>query len=164
MNMKTIKSRIALTLVAAFVLMLSIACEHAASPTATNELSQLDFSSIAEPAGRWQAYGLKNYSIEQKRVCFCRFPHGFVRLTVEDNKITGGIDLTTNQPVPPETLQYYQTINELFAWIKEAQALNPVRLEIEYNARFGYPEKIAFDYSTDVADDELWIEIQELKK
>lgn len=162
--MKAIKPRFALTIVAAFVFMLSIACEHAASPTALEELTHFDFSSIPEPAGRWQAYGLKNYSIEQKRVCFCRFPQSFVRLTIKDNKIVNGIDLATNQPVPQETLQYYQTIDELFAWIKEAQALNPARLEIEYNARFGYPEKIAFDYSTGVADDELWIEMQMLKK
>ena len=162
--MNAIKSRFALTIVTVFVLMLSIACEHTASPSDTEEFSQLDFSSIIEPAGRWQAYGLKNYSIEQKRVCFCRFPHGFVRLTVKDNKIVSGIDLTTDLPVPMETLQYYQTIDALFRWIKETQALNPARLEIEYHTRFGYPEKIAFDYSPGVADDELWIEMQELKK
>jgi hypothetical protein len=142
-------------------LILIVACEHVMTPEA---LFENDYSQIAEPSARWQAYGLKNYSIEQKRICFCAFPHGFVRLTIKNNKIVEGVDLSNQQPLPQETLQYYQTIDEVFAWIEETKTMNPARLEVEYNARFGYPAKIAFDYSEGVADDELWIEMQALKK
>jgi len=142
-------------------LILIVGCEHAMTPDA---LLEKDYSDITEPATRWQAYGLKNYSIEQKRICFCRFPHGFVRLVIKNNKIVEGLDLTNLQPVPQETLKYYQTIEEVFAWIEETKALNPARLDVEYDAGFGYPKKIAFDYSEGVADDELWIEMQALKR
>jgi len=139
------------------------ACEHAA-PTSEDALQSQDYSYIIEPAARWQAYELKNYSIEQKRVCFCAFPHGFVKLVVKDNKIVEGIDLSTGRPVTNEALQYYQTIDEIFAWIEATKAMNPARFEIEYDTRFGYPKKIAFDYNFGVADDELWIEMQSLKR
>lgn len=123
-----------------------------------------DFSSIAEPQARWQAYGMKNYSIEQKRICFCPPPHGFVRLTIQDNKVAAGIDLTAGQPVPLDRLQSYQTIEELFTWIETTKALNPARLEVEYDTHFGYPKKIEFDYGENIADDELWIEVQALRR
>jgi hypothetical protein len=143
-------------------LVLSISCEHAVAPS-TQTFDLPDYSYIAEPAARWSAYGLKDYTIEQKRLCFCRFPHEFVKLVVNDNKIVAGIDLTNGKPVPAEILQYYQTVDQLFAWIEETQALNPERLEIEYDSRFGYPKKISYDYSSQIADDELWIETQALQ-
>lgn len=123
-----------------------------------------DFSSIVDARARWQAYDMKNYSIEQQRVCFCPPPHGFVRLTIQDNKITAGIDLATGQPVPLDRLQSYQTVEELFTWIKTTQAMNPARLEVEYDTHFGYPKKIEFDYGENIADDGLWIEVQALQK
>jgi hypothetical protein len=156
-------SRFQLIIAALSTLVLSLSCEHAVAPsTGVDDLP--DYSHIAGPAARWRAYGLKNYTIEQKRLCFCRFPHEFVRLTVKDNKIVQGIDLTNGQPVPADILQYYQTVDSLFAWIEETKTLNPERFDIEYDSRFGYPKKISFDYSSGVADDELWIETQALKK
>jgi len=161
--MPMLKMRFRFGLIAAAVsaLVLSISCEHAVAPS-TGAFDLPDYSYLAEPAARWSAYGLKNYTIEQKRLCFCRFPHEFVKLTVKDNKIVQGIDLTNGRPVPAEILQYYQTVDSLFAWIGEAKSLNPERLEIEYDSRFGYPKKISYDYSSQIADDELWIETQAL--
>jgi len=123
-----------------------------------------DYSAISEPKERWQAYGLKNYSIEQKRSCFCPPPHGFVRLTIKDDKIVDGVDLATGRVLSKEQWQYFQTIDEHFTWIATTRAMNPARLEVEYDAVYGYPRKIEFDYSENTADDELWIEMQALKK
>jgi hypothetical protein len=145
-------------------LVLSLSCEHTLTPS-TSAVDLPDYSYIAEPAVRWNAYGLKNYTIEQRRICFCKFlPQGFVKLTVRDNKIIQGIDLTNGRPVPAEILQYYQTGDSLFVWIEEMKALNPERLEIEYDPRFGYPKKIAFEYSPEAVDDFLQIDTQALQK
>lgn len=154
--------RFGLITVAVSALVLSISCEHAVAPS-TSAFDLPDYSYLVEPAARWSAYGLKNYAIEQKRLCFCRFPHEFVKLIVQNNKIVAGIDLTNGKPVPASILQSYQTVDSLFVWIEEMKVLNPERLEIEYDARFGYPKKISFDYSSGVADDELWIETQGLQ-
>ena len=147
-----------------FAPILLLSCQHAVDPNVSPELILEDYSHITEPEARWQAYALKSYTIEQRRICFCIFAHGFVKLVVQNNKIVAGTDLTNGQPVPADILQYYQTIDELFDWIEQRQAENPARLEVEYDARFGYPRKIAFDYSTAIADDELWIEMQSLHK
>lgn len=160
--MVKMKNRLGLIAAALSALALSLSCEHAVAPS-TSAFDLPDYSYLAEPAARWRAYGLKNYSIEQKRLCFCRFPHEFVKLVVKDNKIVAGFDLTNGKPVPASILQYYQTVDSLFVWIEEMKALNPERLDIEYDSRFGFPKKIAFDYSAGVADDELWIETQALQ-
>jgi Family of unknown function (DUF6174) len=159
----TIRHHLELIGAALITLVLSMSCEHAVAPP-TSVLDLPDYSYIAEPPARWSAYGIKDYTIEQKRLCFCLFPNGFVRLIVKDNKIVQGIDLTNGQPVPANILQYYQTVDSLFAWLEETKALNPERLDIEYDSRFGYPKNISYDYSAHIADDELWIEMQALKK
>jgi len=147
--------------VVALALLLSTACERAASPAAPDGE---DFSAIADASERWRAYGLKDYVIEQKRSCFCAVPPQFVRLTVRDNKIVGGVDVTTTQPVPPQALQSYQTVDEMFAWLRDVKARNPARLAIDYNTRFGYPERIVVDYSVGLADDDLSIEQRSLER
>lgn len=141
---------------AAFVClsMVFAACERAA----------IDYSGIADARARWRSHGFKNYSIEQKRICFCPPPHGFVRLTIKDKTIVEAIDLDNGQPLPKEKLDWFQTVDELFVWIESARAQNPVRLDVEYDAVYGYPRKIDFDYGENIADDELSIEIQALKK
>ncbi|MGH7450574.1 MAG: DUF6174 domain-containing protein [bacterium] len=144
-------------------LVLSLSCEHTVAPP-MSAFDLPDYSNIVEPAARWRAYSLNNYTIEQQRICFCKdLPQGFVKLTVRDNKIVAGIDLTNGRPVPMAALQYYQTVDSLFASIERMKALNPERLEIEYDSRYGFPRKISFDYSSGVADDELWIETQALQ-
>lgn len=134
--------------------LLLLACEH----------SLVDYRSIADARARWQAHGLKSYSIEQKMICFCPPPHGFVRLTIKDNKIVEATDLDNGQPLSKEKLDWFQTVDALFDWLEATKALNPVRLEVEYDAIYGYPRKISFDYGENIADDELWIEMQTLKK
>jgi hypothetical protein len=158
------KSRFELITAAMSALILSLSCEHTLAPS-TSAVDLPDFSHIVEPAARWSAYGLKNYTIEQQRICFCKFlPQGFVKLTVRDNKIVAGIDLTNGRPVPAEILQYYQTVDSLFVSIEEMKALNPEHLEIEYDSHYGYPKKIAFEYSPEVVDDFLRIDTQALQK
>ena len=145
----------------ALALLLSAACERATSPAAPDDR---DFSAIADAFERWQAYGLKDYVVEQKRLCFCGHPPGFVRLTVRDNKVVGGVDIATTQPVPPQALQSYQTVDEMFTWLQGVKARNPVRLAIDYDARFGYPVRVDVDYSAGLADDELSIEQRSLER
>lgn len=144
--------------VIAFALLLSAACESPADP------DDVDLSAIANASERWRAHGLRDYVVEQKRSCFCAVPPVFVRLTVRDNKIVGGVDLTTTQPVPPQALQSYQTVDEMFAWLRDVTARNPARLAIDYDARFSYPTRIVVDYSVGLADDDLSIEQRSLER
>ena len=95
---------------------------------------------------------------------FLRASPGFVRLTVRDNKIVGGVDIATTQPVPPQALQSYQTVDQMFTWLQDVKARDPVRLAIDYDARFGYPVRVDVDYSTGLADDELSIEQRSLER
>ena len=150
--------------VVALALLSSAACERVASPAVPDGLDFVDFSAIADASERWQAYGLKDYVVEQSRSCYCALPRGFVRLTVRDNKIVGGVDVATTQPVPPQALQSYQTVDEVFAWLRDVKARNPARLAIDYDARFGYPGRVVVDYSVGLADDDLSIEQRSLQR
>ncbi len=94
------------------VLVFAYGCEHVSAPILIPV--QKDFSYIAAPIARWQAYELKNYSIEQRVSCFCPPPRGFVRLIIKNNRIISGTDLDTNRALQQLVLERYQTIDEIF--------------------------------------------------
>lgn len=146
----------------------SAGCEHEAKVVFDNGFQSASIlenhSAINDPRERWRACGLQNYSIEQERLCFCRPPHGFVQLTIKDNKIIKGLDKENNNLLTPDELQSFQTVDELFEWIEQAKAQNPRVLEVEYDLRYGYPSLIVYDQSEFIADEEITYHLQNLHR
>jgi hypothetical protein len=60
-------------------------------------------------------------------------------------------------------LQWHKTVDELFDWIEEAKATNPVRLDIDYDSRYGYPMRIVYDQSEFIVDEELTYSLRGLQ-
>lgn len=151
--------KIASTIFALILLLSHFACKNTASPL------DEDFSHISDPHERWQAYKLSSYSIEQRRVCFCAHPHGFVQLAIENGKIVKGVENENSNNVPENQLRAYQTVEELFDWIEQEMARNPApaTLDVEYHPKYGFPTSMTYDLSTGIADDELWLEMQKLE-
>jgi hypothetical protein len=56
-----------------------------------------------------------------------------------------------------------QTISELYNFIEIGLASNPYQHSLDYNAEFHYPQKIFFDFSEQIADEEVGYEISEFK-
>lgn len=57
----------------------------------------------------------------------------------------------------------FESIESLFALLREHLQRNPGRFEVEYDQVLGYPTRADLDLSSQVADDELRFEITEFK-
>ncbi|MDZ7970617.1 MAG: DUF6174 domain-containing protein [Nostoc sp. DedSLP03] len=115
----------------------------------------------------WEQANISNYSITVSNSCFC-IPdaRGPVVIRVRNGQPISVTSVATGQPVNPEFFQKYDTIPELFNVIQDAINRKAFNLDVEYNAKLGYPTKINIDYNSQIADEEIFLTIenfQELK-
>lgn len=115
----------------------------------------------------WERANIYNYRITVSNSCFC-IPdaRGPVVIRVRNGQPTSITSVATGQPVNPQFFQKYDTIPELFNVIQDAIKRKASNLDVEYNAKFGYPTKINIDYDSRIADEEIFLTIenfQELK-
>jgi hypothetical protein len=120
------------------------------------------FSTIEDPAERWAAYNIQNYSIDQQRSCFC--PNGGLRakLTIAGNQITGITDVATGDTVPQNQWGGYSTVDQLFSLINSAQ--HAAVLRTHYDPAYGFPDSVYIDWNVQVADDEILYLTRNLKR
>jgi hypothetical protein len=91
------------------------------------------------PYERWKTYGYHNYTIDQRRVCFCPDAGAAVCLTIQADTIARVMNITDNNEVPYPSRQYYLTIDSLFGLIRYSTSDS---LVVQYNPQYGYPEKL----------------------
>ncbi|MGD0589702.1 MAG: DUF6174 domain-containing protein [Bacteroidota bacterium] len=113
-----------------------------------------NYSNINNPSARWQAYGLKNYVLEQRRDCFCP-PDGACQVYVRENAIVDVVRESDGKSIFAEAPQRYKTVDELFTLANSFNSDSVASLMIQYDARFGYPTLISVDISLQIADEEL---------
>ncbi len=111
----------------------------------------------------WLEHKIESYSIIFKRSCFCipkvTYP---ARVEVEqsgDVQITHATYTKSGEPVPPEYLDSFLSIEETFELIGEAIKEKADIIRVSYDSQYGFPTEVFIDYSEIIADDELYIEI-----
>jgi hypothetical protein len=108
----------------------------------------------------WKKKGISNYEMTMKISCYCLQgrvgPHLIV---VENDKIK----TVNNLPYDSSKTGPILTINELFDFIIISLAKNPYQHSLDYNTIFYYPKNIYFDFSKQVADEEIGYEITSFK-
>ena len=108
----------------------------------------------------WKKKGVSNYEMTMKISCYCIQgrvgPHHII---VENDKIK----TVNNLPYDSTKTGPILTINELFDFIIISLAKNPYQHFLDYNAIFHYPKYIYFDFSQQIADDEVGYEITDFK-
>ena len=108
----------------------------------------------------WKKKRISNYEMTMKISCYCIQgrvgPHHIV---VENDKIK----TVNNLPYDSTKTGPILTINELFDFIIVSLAKNPYRHSLEYNTIFHYPKNIYFDFSQQIADEEVGYEITYFK-
>ncbi|WP_338421770.1 DUF6174 domain-containing protein [Nostoc flagelliforme] len=118
--------------------------------------------------GLWDRANIYNYHITVSNSCFCiTDARGPVVIRVRNGQPTSITSVATGQPVNPQFFQKYDTIPELFNVIQDAINRKAYNVDVEYNAKLGYPTKINIDYDSRIADEEIFLTIenfQELKK
>ncbi|MCH2476238.1 MAG: DUF6174 domain-containing protein [Gemmatimonadetes bacterium] len=106
---------------------------------------------LAEYRALWEAQGLRDYTFDVRRVCYCQFM-GDVRVTVQDGVITGVTELASEIARDPET---FRTINSLFDLVQDAYERDAHEIQVEFDPGRGYPTRIWIDYVEMMADEEM---------
>ena len=108
----------------------------------------------------WKMKSISNYEMTMKISCYClqgwSGPHLIV---VQNDKIK----TVNNLPYDSTKTGPILTINELFDFIIISLAKNPYQHSLDYNSIFHYPKYIYFDFSKQIADEEIGYEITSFK-
>lgn len=108
---------------------------------------------------RWQGVALGRYEYGYHKFCEChRESPPETIVTVRDGSVVGvrhrpaGSDAEV--PAADKNLEYYWTVEGLFALIASAQERG-VQVRASYDAVLGYPREVYIDYDADFIGDEL---------
>ncbi|WP_282160036.1 DUF6174 domain-containing protein [Ulvibacterium marinum] len=104
---------------------------------------------------KWQRQDIKNYSIQEKHLCFCAGLEWqiFVQDGVKDTVIVSA-PYVDYQPYA-DTFEKARSIEEAFEFIQNFDTNNVDSFEVTYNSKYGYPTEISIDSKKGVADDEI---------
>jgi hypothetical protein len=79
------------------------------------------------------------------------------------NRIFPGVSANSGQPVNPESFAKYNSIAKLFDVVEDPIAQNAYRISVTYHPILGYPTQISIDYDKYVADEEIYLTIENLE-
>lgn len=112
----------------------------------------------------WAKQKISNYRYTLRRSCFC-LPKATepVRIAVRNGKVTSMVAASNGQPVNREYFTKYDSIAKLFDIVEDAIAKKAHRVSVTYHPTLGYPTQITIDYDQMMADEELYITIDNLQ-
>jgi hypothetical protein len=113
-----------------------------------------DYSGIADPRARWEAYQLKSYVLEQQRMCFCINGGETCLVYVSNDKVVDVVRKSDGQSVFREFGFLYKAANQLLDLADSLKAVTVARLVVEYDTKFGFPRYIYVDPIAQMADEE----------
>lgn len=153
------------------VISIIISCDDKNNETSfITSLVSENYSSIADPLERWQAYGLTNYSIEESRTCECFPPNSCTAYIVGNEVLDVDYELSeqgyygrTREEIYSYTKNFAMTIDDAFSLIEKYRA-TAHKIETEYDPRFGFPSTIYIDIDSLMADEEIHREFKNLKR
>ena len=131
-----------------FFLALTLAsCRDAAAP-----------DDLPTAEARWHARRPTAYHATVTPSCFCGLPGGVV-VTVRGSVVTRVV-VATGAPLAPDLAPAYPTIDQLFSTIAAAKATHYARVDVTYDAQYGFPRSVFLDRQAGVADDEISYSVQ----
>ncbi len=108
----------------------------------------------------WEAREPIGYEYDVAWSCFC-LPEvtQTVTVVVMSGVVQRRFYTATGEDVDPQYASTFTTVEGLFDVLDEVARKDPDKLDIEFDADFGYPRRIVADIDTRMADDEFEIEI-----
>lgn len=129
------------------------ACSDALGPNGASTVN------LASAKARWLSHGLTDYQITMTQSCFCANVHP-LRLTILSDTVRTATDLVTGQAIDP---RLGMTVPQLFDFVATGIAKPAAKLDVGYDAVYGFPYEIDYDFSVQVADDEGSISVRDLQ-
>jgi hypothetical protein len=109
------------------------------------------------PFEQWRSLHLRNYTMDQRVMCFCLAGGRLVRITVHSDTIANVINTFNSSTV---TYPNYRTIDDLFGIIKDHSFDSVI---VRYNTQYGYPEYLDIDPQLHPVDSGILFETSNLK-
>lgn len=122
-----------------------LSCSEAIGPDRLRLLEQREL---------WDSQGLRDYSFEVQRLCFCPVRER-VRVRVVDGAVAGAVDLGAGEELGGDEVRWYLSIDGLFDLLDDAYAQGAQRVEVDFHASRGHPTHLWIDYDEKIADEEL---------
>ena len=119
-----------------------------------NKATEPNSEVISDPQSRWQAYGLKNYSIDQQLNCFCVNGGRWVKVVVKDNQVVNVVDVSNDSSLVMNQWAQYKSVDQLFTIIRSINKDSVALFRVEYDSTYGYPKSFYVDPSSHIADEE----------
>lgn len=121
--------------------------------------------SLTKNRNLWKESKIRNYRMTMEiRKTGHATPSGFAVVEVRDGKAV------SINPAPGlqmgcwnNNCSRYETVEQIFAIIEDAQKQSPEELITEYDAQYGYPTHVRMDIAKRTFDDELMIKIMQLE-
>ena len=132
-----------------WLLALTLALGACESPMAPDPRAELEAARAL-----WAAHGGGWYSFTLSRECFCVLSSRPIDITVENGAVAWAQYGDSKTPVETAWLSYLQTVPDLFDKIDDAITRKAASLSTTYDPIYGFPSRIAIDYSATTADDE----------
>ena len=123
-----------------------------------------DYSNISDAYARWQAYNLKNYTLEQRLICFCANGGVPMKIVVRENRILNVVNLSDGTSLPSNQWSSYKTVDELFDITRSIKKDSVASFRLEHDLKYGYPSILFVDPSADIADEEFGFGTENLSR
>lgn len=136
------------------ITVLLFGCTHSTPEPTTGNSDQSDRHALNKNRMLWKNAHLSNYTYTYKKRCFCPPEEDFV-VTVQYGNVITASYFPSSDPVMPERLDSLMTVKELFQVIEKALTDEVAQLDVTYNAKLGYPERIYIDIDERMADEEM---------
>lgn len=116
------------------------------------------------PQALWEAQELQNYRYTLQVSCFClREMTQPVVIEVRDGQVASITYTEDGTAADPSLFERYDSIDDLFAVIDEAEAQDPARLDVTYAEETGVPLSVDIDISEQMADEELYLTVSDFE-
>lgn len=104
----------------------------------------------------WRSTGPASYSYRYQMTCFCpREATREVVITVRNGAVAGAVYADDGEPVDPQFIEHFRTVDALFDILQETINSDPYEMNVSYDPGYGYPTAAFADYDPDIADEEL---------
>jgi hypothetical protein len=123
----------------------------------------VDDHGLATARDRWAKQAPAAYRFQWKRGCECP-PEVFrqVEITVASGQITSAVYVDDHSPVPDQFRSTLRTIDGVFDDIQMAIHQRAAEIQLSFDPVLGYPTSVFVDYSHQIADEELSLQISGL--
>jgi hypothetical protein len=122
-----------------------------------------DDHGLAAARAQWAAYAPVAYSFVWARGCEC--PTEVTRpteITVNSKQITSAVYVDDRTPVAEEFRGLLRTVDGVFDDVQSAIDRHADAIDLRFDADKGYPTLVFVDYSRQIADEELSIQLSKL--